>query len=194
MTGPIDKDWLMREAASEVDDRNVDLASLPKCPVCGYILYKSTHLRCPECGALFSSEDIYYLETRRELERKARHERWAARIGVLLMLVGGALFAVAQNYAPLSLIWLIVPLVLVSFWSIGQRLFLGEPCTTCSWGSASCGFWRAGSCCSSSSCNSAQSPRMPGQKFGQPLTPINRPLDASNFVRTKFPPRQSNER
>jgi hypothetical protein len=41
--------------------------------------------------------------------------------------VGGALFGVAQHHAPLSLIWLIVPLVLVALWSIGQRLFLGEP-------------------------------------------------------------------
>ena len=127
MTSPIDKDWLMREAASEVDDRNVDLASLPKCPNCGYILYKSTHLRCPECGALFSSEDIYYLETRRELERKARHERWAARIGILLVLVGGTLVGVAHHAAPLPLIWLVVPLVLMTLWAIGHRLFLGEP-------------------------------------------------------------------
>ena len=127
MTGPIDKDWLLREAASEVDDRNVDLASLPKCPECGYILYKSTHLRCPECGALFSAEDLYSLDTRRELERNARHERWAARIGILLVLVGGTLIGVAQHAAPLSLIWLIVPLVMMTLWAIGQRLFLGEP-------------------------------------------------------------------
>ena len=61
-----------------------------------------------------------------QLEQKARYERWAARIGVLLVLVGGTLAGVAHHVAPLPLMWLIVPLVLMTLWAIGQRLFLGE--------------------------------------------------------------------
>ena len=127
MPGPIDKDWLMREAASEVDDRNIDLASLPKCPECGYILYKATHLRCPECGTPFSPEDLYYGDTRRQLERRARLERRTATVGIVLLVTGAALVGVAARGNPTPLTCFVAPLVMMTLWTIVQRLFLGDP-------------------------------------------------------------------
>lgn len=129
MSGPIDRFWLERHAqdAVEVDDREVDLESLPHCPNCNYIVYKSTSLRCPECGTRYSREDLKFHTTREMLARRARRDRVLAWIGSTAYVAGAAMVVLALARGRPVASCIVIPLLVLTGWTIGQRLILGDP-------------------------------------------------------------------
>jgi len=126
MTGPLDKDWLDRQAAVQVDDRTVDLDTLPKCPECGYIIYKLPRMRCPECGNVIRAEDVHCAPLRAELERAVRHDRWKSWIGVGSGLAGAALVVWTTRGARLAFGCFFVPLTIFTVAALACRLYLGD--------------------------------------------------------------------
>jgi hypothetical protein len=126
MTGPVDKHWLEHEATASRDDRGLDLDSLPKCPECGYILYKLARMRCPECGTLIQPEDLSPSQTRIEVDRAARGERRWAWVGMGLIAVGLMLILLAAwGYRPAFLCFSL-PLATTTVVTILYCLFMGD--------------------------------------------------------------------
>jgi hypothetical protein len=107
-------------------DAEVDLASLPKCPACGYIVYKLTVSRCPECGAAFRWEDTWPCQL--ALVQQARNERRQAIAGGACLVLGIGLTVGAAWRGDWSLIvCLASPLVGTTLAEFMRRLYLGEP-------------------------------------------------------------------
>ncbi len=126
MSGPIDKDWLARELPREADDRDLDLDALPKCPGCGYVIYKLAGGRCPECGRELRLEDIAPNVTRLEMDRIDRRERRMIWIGAGLMVVATGLILLVTRKAPHESICFIGPLGGVTLTVLGYRFLLGD--------------------------------------------------------------------
>ncbi len=94
------------------DDREIDLADLPRCPNCGYIIYKVGKMRCPECGVPISHEDLRPSQVRLAVEEQVRDERRIRRIAYGLLLVGIVLCGLAT--------WKLYPITMCT---IGPLLF-----------------------------------------------------------------------
>jgi hypothetical protein len=87
-------------AESVDDDAELELDKLPKCPDCGYILYKLARLRCPECGVTIRPEDLFPSEDQIALLRLARRDRIIWRIGMGLFVAGILAIAAACTLGP----------------------------------------------------------------------------------------------
>lgn len=123
-----DADQLPASSASSAGkDAELDLDKLPKCPECGYILYKLARLRCPECGTTIRPEDLFPSEDQLMLARQARRERMLARVGCGLLLAGVTAFIFACLRGPWHLYVCVVgPLTAITVIVLGRCLILGE--------------------------------------------------------------------
>ena len=109
-------------------DAEVDLASLPKCPTCGYIVYKLTGSCCPECGTLIHWQDYSASPDQLALDRQARNERRQAIAGGACLVLGIGLTVGAAWRGDWSVIvCLASPLVGTTAAMFMRRLYLGEP-------------------------------------------------------------------
>lgn len=109
------------------DDADIDLASLPRCPECGYILYKLARMRCPECGTPVRVEDLCPPPDRLEIERRARIERRLGLAGGTMLVIGLGLFAYSLRHGWAARVCLVSPLVGMTIAWLGRQIYLGEP-------------------------------------------------------------------
>lgn len=126
MSAPIDKDWLERETHVEPHAADVDLEQLPKCPECGYIIYKVARFRCPECGTDLRAEDINVPWVRQEMDRLARVHRRNALIGLVLILAGGACIAWVVGLSLAGFLCFALPLGALTLGTVAYQFYLGE--------------------------------------------------------------------
>ncbi len=115
-----------RRPKREVDPAEVNLDELPKCPNCGYSLYKLTRFRCPECGEPFRPEDFTQSITRQYVDELWRREvRWG-RAGLIMLAIGVLELAVGSYWLwPLTGCF-IVPLVGTTLLTLLFRRFVGD--------------------------------------------------------------------
>jgi predicted RNA-binding Zn-ribbon protein involved in translation (DUF1610 family) len=117
-----------RPPPSPVEDaRQVDLESLPRCPGCGYVLYKLTTLRCPECGRVIRPMELRLRSAdTRQLERQARLQALMTVAGAALLIGGAALVFYASRHLRLVGPCFAIPLVALTLITVGFRLLCGE--------------------------------------------------------------------
>jgi hypothetical protein len=129
-TGPIDRRWLERqpELRTETRDDNVDLDSLPKCPACGYIVYKLTEARCPECGTPVGAVNLHDAYQEQKLAHEARSERRLRIFGVLALACGAGMFGYTVATSPdwATYTCLTGPLAGTSIAFLGRQIYLRE--------------------------------------------------------------------
>lgn len=123
--------WPPQDQSHDVrpgEDRDVDLASLPRCSECGYILYRLARMQCPECGTPVRMSDLYPKDEFAEVVRQARHDRIMAVIGGTCWAAGLTLFAISCFGRHWALeVCLVAPLMGVSAIMMIRAIWLGEP-------------------------------------------------------------------
>ena len=100
---------------------------LPKCPECGYIIYKLSRMRCPECGTVIRPEDVSHAPLRVEVERLARRERRMSLVGCVLGVTGLSLIVWVTFGTWAGFLCFFVPLGLTTALTIAYCLYLGDP-------------------------------------------------------------------
>lgn len=101
---------------------DVDMESLPRCPGCGYVVYKVSAPRCPECG-----RELHPWEMRRttredrQSERIIRREARLQIAGAVMLLVGLPVTMLRVVYGSPGGSCFVIPLALGTVMLIGFR-------------------------------------------------------------------------
>ncbi len=114
--------------ASPIEDaRDVDPDSLPRCPNCGYLLYKPSVPVCPECGRELSMAELR--RPRDPWRVLARHDtvrRIMLPSGIVMLAAGVGLVLWLQDRVRGLGICSVVVLTIGTLIAIGYRLAVGE--------------------------------------------------------------------
>ena len=125
MPEPYQRPWspndpLPPESAADI---NPDLQ--PRCPECGYILYRAVSTRCPECGTFVYRNEMYEYESRATVRRRERRRRILSVVGGLALLAGMVLAVIGGHRIGAMSACVLGPLSLLTILVLGARVAYG---------------------------------------------------------------------